>query len=46
MSLLTMASAQSVARGYDYYKRKMVQDYQQESETSYCAKVAGSGKKI
>lgn len=45
MSLLTMASGQSVARGYDYYTRKMVRDYQQESETSYCAKVAGSGKK-
>lgn len=45
MSLLTMASGQSVARGYDYYKRKMVREYQQESEASYCAKVAGSGKK-
>lgn len=45
MSLLTLASGSSAVRGYDYYKRKMVQGYERESETSYSAKVAGSGKK-
>ena len=44
MSLISLASASSVWRGYEYYQGKNVVVYERINENEYDAKVKGNGR--
>lgn len=46
MDLLSTASAQSAFRGYDYYTRNAVRDYEQLDSTHYQGRVSGSSDNV
>jgi len=46
MSLLSLASAESIWRGYEYYKNGEVISSEYISDTEFSGKVSGSGKNI
>lgn len=45
MSLLTLASGNSISRGYDYFAGKKIESFQKLDDDTYHAIVAGSGGK-